>query len=139
MAPACLTFKTDSKRLQFESQNCKKLHVGKTCEEFKCQTLKVDNWKEAYIRNEETGIGEIEDLCEGKVLMKEKTEENYLGDGISTDGSNITNIKERIDKGMEIVSRIVTILDGISFGRFYFEIAAILRNSLLVSSMLHAL
>ena len=34
------------------------------------------------------------------------------------------------------MSRIVTILDGIPFGRFYFEIAAILRDSLLVSSML---
>ena len=29
-----------------------------------------------------------------------------------------------------------TFLDGIPFGKFYFEIAAILRNSLLVSSML---
>ena len=96
----------------------------------------MDNWKEAYIRNEETGIGDIEDLCEGKVVMEEKTEEKYLGDVISTNGRNIKNVKARIDKGKGIVSRIVTILDGIPFGRFYFEIAAILRDSLLVSSML---
>ena len=136
MAHAYLTFKTDSKKLQFGSQKCKKLHVGKTCENFKCQTLEVDNWKEAYIRNEETGIGEIEDVCEGKVVMEEKTEEKYLGDVISTDGRNIKNVKARIEKGKGIVSRILTVLDGIPFGRFYFEIAAILRDSLLVSSML---
>ena len=60
MAHAYLTFKTDCKKLQFGSQKCKKLYVGKTCGDFKCQTLKVDNWEEAYIRNERTGIGEIE-------------------------------------------------------------------------------
>ena len=58
-----LTFKTNSKKLQFGSQKCKKLHVGKFFEDFKCQTLKVDNWKEIEIRNEETGIDEIEDVC----------------------------------------------------------------------------
>ena len=122
MAHAYLTFKTDSKKLQFGSQKCKKLHVGKTCEDFKCQTLKVDNWKEAYIRNEETGIDEIEDICRGKVVMEGKTEEKYLGDVISTDGRNIKNVKARIDKGKGIVSRIFSILDRIHFGRFYVEI-----------------
>ena len=33
-----------------------KLHVGKFCEDFKCQILKVDNWKEVEVRNEETGV-----------------------------------------------------------------------------------
>ena len=136
MAHAYLTFKTDSKKLQFGSQKCKKLHVGKICENFKCQTLKVDKWEEFEIRNEETGIDEIEDVCKEKEIMEEKTEEKYLGDVISTDGRNIKNVKARVAKGKGIVNRIVTILDGIPFGKFYFEIAAILRNSLLVSSML---
>ena len=98
--------------------------------------MKVDNWKEIEIRNEETGIDEVEDVCQGKEIMEEKTEEKYLGDVISSDGRNIKNVKARVAKGKGIVSRIVTILDGIPFGKFYFEIAAILRNSLLVSSML---
>ena len=33
-------------------------------------------------------------------------------------------------------SRIMTYLDGIPFGKFYFEIAIILRNSLMISSIL---
>jgi hypothetical protein len=45
-------------------------------------------------------------------------------------------VKARMAKGKGIVSRILTILEGIPFGEFYFEIAVILRNALLVSSML---
>ena len=68
--------------------------------------------------------------------MEEKTEERYLGDIISTDGHNIKNIKARIAKGKGIVDKIFTILDTIPFGKLHFEIAMILRNTFLVSSML---
>ena len=113
-----------------------KLHIGKMKEEFKCQTLKVDNWKEIEIINEETGISEIEDIVEGEEEMEVKMEEKYLGDVISTDGRNIKNVKARVAKGIGIVSKILSILEGIPFGQFYFEVAVILRDSLLVSSML---
>ena len=39
-------------------------------------------------------------------------------------------------KGKGIVNNIMTYLEGIPFGKFYFQIEVILRNSLLVSSML---
>ena len=136
MSHAFISLKTDSKKLQFGASKCKKLHVGKRCEEYKCQTLKIDNWKELEVENEETGIDEIEDNCEGLAEMEDKDEEKYLGDIISTDGRNIKNVKARVAKGKGIISRILAILDGIPFGEFYFEIAAILRESLLVSSML---
>ena len=60
----------------------------------------------------------------------------YLGDVISKDGRNLKNIQARVNKGVGIVKKILTMLDGIPFGKFYFEAAVILRNSLLVSSML---
>ena len=88
------------------------------------------------ILNDETGVSEIEDICEGNEVMEEKEEEKYLGDVISRDGKNIKNVKARVAKGTGIVNRIMTILEGIPFGKFYFEVAVILRNSLLVSSML---
>ena len=47
------------------------------------------------------------------------------------------NIKARVNKGTGIVRRIMTLLDGIPFGKYYFEIAMILRNCLLVSSVLN--
>ena len=65
--------------------------------------------------------------------MENTKSEKYLGDVISKDGRNLKNIQARIDKGKGIVKKM---LDGIPFGKFYFEAAIILRNSLLVSSML---
>ena len=136
MSHAYIALKTDTKKLQFGAKKCKKLHVGKHCDEFKCQVLKVDNWEEVEIMNEETGIEEIEDICEGEEIMEEKSDEKYLGDVISTDGKNIKNVKARVAIGKGIANRIISIIDGIPFGDFYFEVAMILRNSLLVSSML---
>ena len=133
---AFINFKTDSKKLQFGAKKCKKLHIGKKCETFKCETLKIDNWEEVEIVNEETGVEEIADICNGNLIMEDTQEEKYLGDVISTDGKNIKNVKTRVLKGKGIISRILTILDGIHFGHFYFEVAILLRNSLLVSSML---
>jgi hypothetical protein len=65
MAHAYISLKTDSKKLQFGAQKCKKLHVGKFKEDFKCQSLKVDNWKEVEIKNDEFGIDDIRDVCDG--------------------------------------------------------------------------
>ena len=39
-------------------------------------------------------------------------------------------------KGNGIISRILSILEGIPFGKYFYEVGVILRNSLLVSSML---
>ena len=41
-----------------------------------------------------------------------------------------------MDKGKGIVTRIMMMLEGIPFGKYYFEVACILRNTLLVSSLL---
>ena len=68
--------------------------------------------------------------------MEEKHEEKYLGDIVSSDGRNIKNIKSRIAKGTGIVNKILTMLDGIPFGKHYFKVGVLLRDSLLVSSML---
>ena len=131
-----LTFKTDSKKLQFGAQKCKKMHIGKSHAEYKCQTMKVDNWKEVEVFNEETGIDEVEDICNDDYEMEEKSNEKYLGDIISVDGRNVKNIKARVAKSTGIISRILSILDGIPFGQYFYEVAIILRNSLLLSSLL---
>ena len=136
MINSFIKFKTDSKKLQFGVSKCKKIHIGKYCEDFKCQNLMVDSWEEVEVKNDETGITQIEDTFVGEELMEEKDDEKYLGDVISNDGRNLKNIKARIAKGKGIVSKIMTILEGIPFGNHYFEVAIMLRNSLLVSSML---
>ena len=96
----------------------------------------MDSWTETAIQNQETAEITIEDSFVGEENMEEVEEEKYLGDIISKDGKNIKNFKVRVNKGTGIVNKIMTMLDGIPFGQFYFEVALILRNSLLVSSML---
>jgi hypothetical protein len=65
--------------------------------------------------------------------MPEVTEETYLGDILSADGKNGKNIRSRISKGVGIISQIMNILEGICFGPNQFEIAMLLRESLLIN------
>ena len=122
------------KKLHFGPAKCKKMHIGKKYEEFKCHDIFVDKWEEMEEKND-AGRDIIEDICIGKVQIEESEEEKYLGDIIAKDGRNIKNIQSRINKGKGIVKRIIDILDGIPFRKLYYQVAIILRNSLLVSSI----
>ena len=88
MANSYMQCQTASKKLQFGTTKCKKIHIGKKCEEYKCQPIYVDSWNEVEKKSDDTGILEIRDEFEGEEIMEEKTEEKYLGDIISKDGSN---------------------------------------------------
>jgi hypothetical protein len=55
---------------------------------------------------------------------------------ISNDGKNEKNIKARRDKGQSIVDQIMSILESTVFGPFQFEVALILRASLLLNGIL---
>ena len=87
------------------------MHVGKASES--CPTLKVD----------------------GKKMMSVE-KEKYLGDILTSDGKLNENIKERFNKGIRIVNQILSILNEVSFGHFYFEMALRFRQSMLVNSTL---
>ena len=114
---AFINVKTNSKKLQFGGNKCKKMHVGHDNEDYKCQDLSVDRWSEVEVKNYETGEIEMKDIWDGEQVMEGKLEEKYLGDVISTDGRNLKNIKARIAKGKGIVSKIFTMLDGIPWNK----------------------
>ena len=99
------------KKLRFGENKCHKLHIGKDAHE--CPALKVH----------------------GRA-MQEVKDDKYLGDILSCDGKNSKNIKDRISKGIGIISNIFNLLDVISFGKFNFEIAMLLRNSMLINGTL---
>ena len=63
--------------------------------------------------------------------------EKYLGDQVASDCTNKENIDMRKSKGLGIVSLILTILDTICLGGYYFESAMSLRNSILVNGILY--
>ena len=68
--------------------------------------------------------------------MENVVSEKYLGDTIMANGSNKLNIKKRMDKGVGGVSQIMTILENTCYGPYHFQVAAVLRESLLVNSIL---
>ena len=112
-----LTTQIELKKLRFHvldskgKSKCHKMHIGK--KNAFCPTLKVHG-----------------------TPMLEVTEDTYLGDILSCDGKNSKNISERISKGLGIISQIFNLLDNISFGPYLFEIAVLLRNSMLINGTL---
>ena len=85
-------------------------------------------------------IGKESPFCPGMKVHGVQTERvieaPYLGDIVSADGKNTSNIKARVSKGLGIVSEIMHILKTISFGHRYFDIAKILREARFVNGIL---
>ena len=85
-------------------------------------------------------IGKNNKLCPTLMVhgtvMGRVTEDSYLGDVISADGSNSKNISSRVGKGMGIVTDIMKMLEKVKFGPHYFQTALLLRESLLLNSIL---
>ena len=62
--------------------------------------------------------------------------ERYLGDILTTDGKLDKNIIDRYNKGVGKVNEIMGMLQEVSFGPHFFQMAILFRNSILISSML---
>lgn len=128
--------KTGMKRLQFGTAKFVKLHIGKTCNETLCSDLTVGSWKNKVETDDDTGECFQTEYFEGQVKMKVKDEQLYLGDIISSDGKHEKNVHARKNKGLGIINQIMQILQSLYFGKYYFEVAMVLRSSLLLSSLL---
>ena len=71
--------------------------------------------------------------------MNEISHINYekdLGQVISSDSRNTHNIEQLRNKGIGIQNNIIEMLERMPGGEFHFQIAVILKNSLLISSIL---
>ena len=136
MLNSFINHKTNRKKLQFGVDKCKKLHIGKNREDYKCKDLFVDGWKLKTVTNVATGENAIKETYEGPENIETTDSEKYLGDIISSDGKNTKNIINRQNKGHAASTQVLQILENIFFGKYYFQAAVVLRNSLLVSSML---
>jgi hypothetical protein len=136
MANSYLNSKTAIKKLQFGTQKCHKMHVGSKKVEEICPDLFVEGWKRKEVKEINVDHVNLEDEYEGECKMDEVSEEKYLGDIISVDGKNMKNIVARVNRGTGIITQIMAILEEICFGKYFFEVAKMLRNSLLLSSLL---
>ena len=114
---AYLTAQCELKKLKFHTPDaqgktkCHQLHVGKKMD--MCPELKIHGYK-----------------------MERVSHDKYLGDILSTDGSNSINIKDRIGKGIGCISDIMSIVNTISFGYQYFLIFVSLREAMFINGIL---
>ena len=68
--------------------------------------------------------------------MASVTEDKYLGDVISSDGKNTKNISKRISKGIGIITQIIHLLEMVSLGDHFMEIALLFREALFLNGIL---
>ena len=68
--------------------------------------------------------------------MENVQEDTYLGDVISCDGRNTKNIKKRISKGLGIITEILHLLEMVSLGEHFMEIATLFREALFVNAII---
>ena len=130
-----INYKISSKKLQCGANKCKRMHIGSTRKPTICCDLIIDGWREKNVTCVETGVTHLEDAYEGDMLLETSLGERYLGDIISQDGKNDKNITQRRNRGLGIVNDIHALLVEIMAGRENFELATLLRNSCLVSSL----
>ena len=61
----------------------------------------------------------------------------YLGEILSADAKNTKNVQARVSKGMGLINEILYILENMALGPFYFSIAIMLRDSILINGMIY--
>ena len=133
---AFLNAKTAIKKLQFGPKKCHVIYIGKNIPEYKKMDLHVDGWKMEEVTDKITGATYSNEVFDGEHFMGESKEEKYLGQIVSSDGTNTKNIKYRVGKGIGMSNIICSILSYIPGGKFHFQNALIYRNAYFLSSML---
>ena len=101
-----------------------------------CLDLKVDTWKLVNPGMSPASILQLVDQEGDPHTLETVPYTKYLGDFSSADGKNDKNILERFNKGNGKVSEIFFLLEDLCLGMYFYESGNILRNSLLLSSLL---
>ena len=116
-----LNLKSAEKTLQFGSNKCKVMIVGKNKNNVRSNPIYVDNWTKSYNQNQQTGEIELEEKYEGKVPIEEVVHQKYLGFVLSSTGSNSANIEATEKKSFGVIRTIMTKLDKLKLRKYYFE------------------
>ena len=125
-----INIKTGSKKLQFSTGKTYQMHIGSKKPDYKCEQSYIDSWK-----TDKTQLYS-KDMYAGQVKVKVTYSTKYLGEVISTDGKNTDNITQRRNRGFGTIKDIVKILDNMCLGPLMFQKAVVLRDSMLVGTLL---
>ena len=121
--------------LQFGRDKCVQMHIGKRQNSNICSNCKVSAWTERVLTSHE-GKHQLQDQYIGEEVMKQVQEKKYLGDIISHDMKNTLNLKAKTNRAIGIVKKISTSLYEQPYGRNTYRAAILMRESLLLGSML---
>lgn len=128
-----LNAKAAEKGLQFGPDKCVIMTVKSKKNKNAIEPeAKVDLWTTKY--DDDTLMEELE----GKVHIKTVNVQKYLGTMISNDGSNEHTMKAKSIKSLIAKDTIMAKLNSLPLGRFYFEVAIDLRESILLGQLLYA-
>ena len=131
-----LNTRTQIMKLQFGSDKCEKLHIGKRYVNANiCADFEVDVWQDKIMQKEE-GSKYLVDRYIGKNNMKTVQFKKYLGQIIQSDGRNEKNVKDKTDKAFGNVSRIKNALTERPYGKHTFKAALIMRQAMLLGGLL---
>ena len=131
-----LNTRTNIMGLQFGRDKCEKMHIGKKSKNSNiCVDFKVDAWKDDLIKDE-LEHDTLIDKHIGKEIMKEVTHKKYLGHVIQSDGRNDKNIKDKTDKAIGNVNKIISAINERPYGRHTYKAALLMRQALLLGGML---
>ena len=73
----------------------------------------------------------------GKTEISYVPKVKYLGNQISSEGTNIDDIQTKCNRVIGTVNKILTILETIYFGIYYFEVGKTMIQSMLLGSILN--
>ena len=99
--------------------------------------LYIDQWKMKKVCETRWDARNLEDVLGEEYLIGSTNEQKYLGYVLSSNGKNTANIASRRGKGIGCVRQIISILEDIHFGHHKYKISVVLRNSILINSMLY--
>ena len=110
------------------------MHVGIST--MICPQNEIDTWDVKRKSEESKTILDLVDVESDPHYMEMEDNWKYLGDILSSDGKNDSNIKDRVQRGLGAVTNICQTLKDLCLGPYHYEAAVILRDSLLLSTLL---
>ena len=131
-----LNSQTNRMQLQYGTDKCVKMHIAKKHKPENCPDICVESWRDE-VRTTQNGKEVLRDVYEGNEIMKSVKEKKYLGNIISHDLRNKLNIKDRTNKAVGNVNKILAGLNERPYGKNTFRAAKIMREAMLVGPLLN--
>ena len=113
--------------LQFGSDKCVKIHVGKKHNKEICRIGKVDDWTQEVLENELEEDTNIDNYKE-KVEIQTVDEKKYLRQVIICDLRNENNIRDQTNRAVGNVNKIIKTLNERPFGVYTLKAAKYVRD-----------